>query len=79
MALDLGIWGHWPDAATLAGGAVVVLGCVMSERAARRVPPPVVWRDNMPAQGISGGKAWTPSGPSGRGVARSTAESGSEP
>lgn len=35
VALDLGLWGLWPDPATLAGGAVVVLACVMSERARR--------------------------------------------
>lgn len=79
VALDMGIWGHWPDAATLLGGAVVVLGCVMSERAARRAPKPVAWRDSMAAQGISGGKTWRPSGPSGRGATPSTAERGSGP
>jgi len=79
VALDIGLWGHWPDAATLAGGVVVVLGCVMSERAARRAPPPAVRRDGGAVQGMSGGKAWVPSGPSGSGTARRTAERGSGP
>jgi hypothetical protein len=35
--LDFAIWAHRPDPAMLAGAAVVVLACVMSERAAR--PP----------------------------------------
>jgi drug/metabolite transporter (DMT)-like permease len=35
VALDLGLWGRWPDPATLLGGAVVVFACVMSERARR--------------------------------------------
>ena len=33
VALDLALWGLWPDPAMLAGGAVVVFACVMSERA----------------------------------------------
>ena len=37
---DLGLWDLWPDPATLAGGAVVVLSCVMSERARRPGPAP---------------------------------------
>lgn len=89
VALDVGIWGHWPDLATLLGGAVVVLGCVMSERAARRASRPVEWRDGMErqgqggqgqeGQGIPGGKAWRPSAPSGSGVTPRTAERGSGP
>ena len=60
------LWGHPPDPFTLAGGAVVIAACVMSERARRR-------------QGISEGKAWVPSGASGSGVTPRTAESGSGP
>lgn len=36
VALDLGIWGDAPEAAMLAGAVLVVLACVMSERAAAR-------------------------------------------
>ncbi|MGG5812458.1 DMT family transporter [Falsiroseomonas sp. CW058] len=36
LAFDLGIWGHAPGGAMLAGAAVVIFACVMSERAARR-------------------------------------------
>ena len=39
VVLDLVIWGAWPDPLTLAGGAVVVAACVMSERARRRALP----------------------------------------
>ncbi|MEN0075788.1 MAG: DMT family transporter [Paracraurococcus sp.] len=46
VALDLAVWGLWPDPAMLAGGAVVVFACVMSERArqaglARRAGAPL--------------------------------------
>ena len=36
VLLDLLIWGAWPDPLTVAGGAVVVLACLLSERARRR-------------------------------------------
>jgi drug/metabolite transporter (DMT)-like permease len=75
--LDLLIWDHRPDPAMLAGAAVVVLACVMSERAARR--PRREWRDSVGAQGIAGGKRWAPSGPTGSGAADRTAESGRTP
>jgi drug/metabolite transporter (DMT)-like permease len=75
--LDLAIWDHRPDPAMLAGAAVVVLACVMSERAARR--PRREWRDSVGLQGIPGGKRWVPSGPSGSGAAERTAESGRTP
>ncbi len=75
--LDLAIWGHRPDPAMLAGAAVVVLACVMSERAARR--PKREWRDSVGVQGVPGGKRWAPSAPSGSGAAERTAESGSGP
>lgn len=75
--LDLAIWDHRPDPAMLAGAAVVVLACVMSERAARR--PRRAWRDSVRAQGIPGGKRWAPSAPSGSGAAERTAESGRAP
>jgi drug/metabolite transporter (DMT)-like permease len=75
--LDLAIWDHLPDPAMLAGAAVVVLACVMSERAARL--PRREWRDSVGAQGIPGGKRWAPSGPSGSGAAERTAESGKTP
>jgi drug/metabolite transporter (DMT)-like permease len=78
VLLDLAIWGHPPDPAMLAGGVVVVLACLMSERAARR-PPKRQWRDSLAGQGIPGGKTWTPSLPSGRGRTERTAESGSGP
>jgi drug/metabolite transporter (DMT)-like permease len=45
VALDLALWGLWPDAAMLAGGAVVVFACVMSERARRAGEAPVAGRD----------------------------------
>ncbi len=69
VGLDLAIWGHWPDPAMLAGGAVVVFACLMSERARRRGLP----------QSIPTGKTWVPSGPSGSGVTIRTAESGKAP
>lgn len=47
LVLDLAIWGRWPEAMTLVGGAVVVWACLMSERAQKRL------RD----QGIPAGKA----------------------
>jgi drug/metabolite transporter (DMT)-like permease len=78
VLLDLAIWGHPPDPAMLAGGAVVVLACLMSERVARR-PPVRQWRDSLAGQGIPGGKTWAPSLPSGRASAERTAESGSGP
>lgn len=37
LILDFGIWGRWPEALTLAGGAVVVWACLMSERAQKRL------------------------------------------
>ena len=37
LVLDWAIWGVWPAAMTLLGGAVVVFACVMSERATRRL------------------------------------------
>jgi drug/metabolite transporter (DMT)-like permease len=76
--LDLAIWGHRPDPAMLAGAAVVVLACVMSERAARQRPRRE-WRDSVGGQGIPGGKRWEPSAPRGSGAAERTAESGSGP
>ncbi|CAA9290004.1 MAG: hypothetical protein AVDCRST_MAG08-4530 [uncultured Acetobacteraceae bacterium] len=75
--LDFAIWNHRPDPAMLAGAAVVVLACVMSERAARR--PRREWRDSVGAQGIPGGKRWAPSAPSGSAAAERTAESGRAP
>ena len=65
----------------LAGAAVVVLACVMSERAARQRPQRESheWRDSVGAQGIPGGKRWAPSAPSGSGAAERTAESGRTP
>jgi drug/metabolite transporter (DMT)-like permease len=36
VVLDLAIWGVWPAPMTLLGGAVVVVACVLSERARRR-------------------------------------------
>jgi drug/metabolite transporter (DMT)-like permease len=36
MTLDLLLWEKWPEPLTVAGGAVVVAACVMSERARRR-------------------------------------------
>lgn len=85
--LDFIIWGQRPDAAMLAGAAVVVLACVMSERAARR--PRREWRDSVGqgsagrggagGQGMAGGKRWLPSGPKGSGAAERTAESGKAP
>lgn len=75
--LDFAVWNHRPDPAMLAGAAVVVLACVMSERAARR--PRREWRDSVGAQGIAGGKRWAPSAPRGSGAAKRTAESGSGP
>lgn len=77
FALDYAIWGERPDPAMLAGAAVVVLACVMSERAARR--PRHEWRDSVGGQGIPGGKRWAPSGPRGSGAAERTAESGKAP
>jgi drug/metabolite transporter (DMT)-like permease len=80
--LDFLVWGHRPDPAMLAGAAVVVLACAMSERAARRQRPRRErheWRDTVGAQGMPGGKRWAPSEPSGRGAAERTAESGSGP
>jgi drug/metabolite transporter (DMT)-like permease len=75
--LDFAIWAHRPDPAMLAGAAVVVLACVMSERAARR--PRREWRDSVGAQGIPSGKRWAPSAPSGSAAAERTAESGRTP
>jgi len=69
VALDLLIWSTWPDPFTLAGGAVVVAACVMSERARRRATP----------YGKPGGKTWAPSAPSGSRRTERTAESGSGP
>jgi drug/metabolite transporter (DMT)-like permease len=37
LALDLAIWGKWPELMTVLGGAVVVFACLMSERAQRRM------------------------------------------
>jgi drug/metabolite transporter (DMT)-like permease len=44
VALDLALWGTRPDPATLAGGAVVVFACVMSERARRMGEMPAMVR-----------------------------------
>ena len=86
FALDYAVWDQAPDPAMLAGAAVVVLACVMSERAARdrpRSPLPLAgrnWRDSVrAAQGIAGGKRWAPSPPSGSAATERTAESGSGP
>jgi drug/metabolite transporter (DMT)-like permease len=35
LLLDITVWGHWPNAATLAGATIVVGACVMSQRVAR--------------------------------------------
>ncbi|MDB5372278.1 MAG: hypothetical protein JWP04_920, partial [Belnapia sp.] len=69
VGFDLALWGHWPDAAMLLGGAVVIGACLMSERARRRAL----------VQGIPAGKAWVPSAPSGKGTTLRTAESGKAP
>lgn len=69
VGLDLAIWGVWPDLGMLAGGAVVVFACLMSERARLRGLP----------QPIPAGKRWPPSGPSGSGTTVRTAESGKGP
>jgi drug/metabolite transporter (DMT)-like permease len=66
--LDLAIWGRLPDAPMLAGAAVVVFACLMSERARRRA-----------VQGISGGKSCVPSAPSSSGTTPCTAVSGKVP
>jgi len=39
LGFDLALWGHLPGWAMVAGAAVVVTACVMSERAAGRAPP----------------------------------------
>ncbi|WP_309139486.1 DMT family transporter [Siccirubricoccus sp. G192] len=78
VLLDLAIWGHPPDPAMLAGGAVVVLACVMSERAARLAKGQGVKAQGK-VQGIPAGKAWAPSAPSGSGAVERTAASGSGP
>jgi len=67
VAFDLAIWGVRPDPWTVAGGAVVALACLMSERA--RVAQ---------LRGIPSGRTWRPSAPSG-GAAERTAESGKAP
>ena len=79
--LDFVLWDHRPDAAMLAGAAVVVVACVMSERAARprRLRRWHEWRDSVGRQGIPGGKRWVPSALRGRGAAERTAESGKAP
>ncbi|MDO9708683.1 DMT family transporter [Paracraurococcus lichenis] len=41
VALDIALWDVWPDPATLAGGAVVVFACLMSERARRTAAAPL--------------------------------------
>ncbi|WP_240048204.1 DMT family transporter [Crenalkalicoccus roseus] len=69
VALDLLIWGTPPDPMTLLGGAVVVVACLMSERARLRAA----------GYGKPGGKRWAPSAPSGRAATERTAESGSGP
>ena len=74
VGLDLGIWGRWPDAAMLLGGAVVVGACLMSERARQRG-----LAEAGAAQGIPAGKAWLPSAPIGSGTTARTAESGKAP
>ncbi len=58
VALDYIFWGHPPDLATLVGGAVVILACVMSERTRLRAL----------AQGMPAGKTCCPSSPSGSGT-----------
>jgi drug/metabolite transporter (DMT)-like permease len=64
IAFDLLLWSHLPGWPMLAGAAVVVLACVMSERAAGQNPA---------------GKSCVPSARSGSRVAESTADSGSGP
>ncbi|GGC32039.1 membrane protein [Siccirubricoccus deserti] len=71
VALDFIIWGRVPDAATQLGGAVVIIACVMSERARRRTL--------SAAQGTSVGNRCVPSGINGKGVTARTAASGSGP
>jgi drug/metabolite transporter (DMT)-like permease len=71
VALDFIIWGRVPDTATQLGGAVVIIACVMSERARRRAA--------LADQGISAGNRCLPSGSSGKGVTARTAASGSGP
>lgn len=66
VVLDLLIWGAWPDPFTLAGGAVVVAACLMSERA----------RLHAASRGPSRGKAWAASGPSPGRAAERAAEGG---
>lgn len=65
MLLDRLVWGVDPDVWTLAGGVVVVVACLMSERAR--------------LQAIPSGKRWVPSGSSGSGTTARTAASGSGP
>ena len=74
VALDLGIWGVWPDLGTMLGGAVVVGACLMSERARRRARGPVPLGQSMPA-----GNSWRPSAPSGSGATARTAARGKAP
>ncbi|WP_369413592.1 DMT family transporter [Caldovatus aquaticus] len=40
LLLDLALWGTWPEATTLLGGAVVVFACLRNERAMRRRDAP---------------------------------------
>lgn len=64
VTFDLAIWGDLPGIPMLAGAVVVVLACVMSERA---------------AQGKPSGKSCSPSARSGSRVTESTADIGSGP
>jgi drug/metabolite transporter (DMT)-like permease len=79
LVLDLALWGVLPDPAMLGGAAVVVLACVMSERATGAGSARPLPEAPRAAQGISGGKRWAPSSPSGSGRAERTAESRSGP
>lgn len=64
VTYDLVLFGHLPGLAMLGGAAIVVLACVMSERAAAQKPA---------------GKSCDPSASSGSRVADSTADSGRGP
>lgn len=71
VALDFLIFGNVPTLPILAGGAVVLGACAMSERAVARAA--------RLDQAIPTGKTCSPEASSGTGIARRTAESGSTP
>ncbi|MBO1075762.1 DMT family transporter [Roseomonas marmotae] len=35
VGLDVAIWGHWPSATAMAGAAIVIIACIMSQRVTR--------------------------------------------